>query len=882
MTIEQVEKNISEMIKNFQKESFIFDLLLSYGLPKTTITLLKKGRHNLSKKEGVIFLKKKLYFEEITDNDLHVAIDAVEKNSTIKRHYPRFIIITDYKTLLATDTKTNDRLDISLKELAKHGDFFLPWAGIEKHKYINENIADRKAAEKMAKLYDEIMADNEILDKDKVHDLNVFLVRLLFCFFAEDTKIFNDKIFAASISSHTQEDGSNLHNYLEKLYTVLDTKKENRVDLPFYFEKFPYVNGELFREKCWIPKFTKHSRKIIIECGGLDWSRINPDIFGSMMQAVIHPGERSSLGMHYTSVPNIMKVIEPLFLNELKEEFEKNRESKKGLMNLLSRLHKIKIFDPACGSGNFIIISYKELRRLEMDILKELKSTAYFPSNLKNLYGVEIDDFAHQIAKLSLYIAEHQLNLEFQERFGRVNPTLPLQTCGNIICDNATRIDWEKVCPKKEDDEIYILGNPPYQGGKLQNTDQKSDMDYVFDGFEKYSNLDYVSCWFYKASKYLSSNIKVAFVTTNSISQGTQVNDLWPYVLKNRIEIYFATKDFLWSNNAKHNAGVMCSIIGLRKISDKPKYISTNNFKKRVANINAYLLDAPNIFIEKRTTPLSKLPEMNQGNIPLENGHLRLSGDEKNKIVKEFPESHKLFVKVSGSQELINGIERWCLWISDKNLKLALSIKPIRDRIELVKKFREKGAENAKACLNRPHQFCMLNTAKKNLIVVPIVSSIKREYLPLNFLENDYIIMNSALVIYDSEPYIFGILCSKMHMTWIKAFAGKLKSDLRYSVGLCWYSFPLLPLTTKQKEEITRHVYAVLEEREKHSEKTLAGMYDPDKMPGGLREAHHSLDLAVDRCYRSKPFSSDEERLECLFRLYEQMIADEKNIKNSK
>lgn len=879
MNIEQIENNLMVLLKNFKKEEFIFDLLLAYGIPKATVTLLKKGRHNLSKQDGRIILKRKLFFQDVGSADLHETIDSLQKDTSTKHHNPRFIVVTDYETLLAVDTKTNEHLDIPIKNIIKHYDFFLPWTGIEKHRHTNENPADRKAAEKMAKLYDEILAENSIVDAEKIHDLNVFLSRLLFCFFAEDTNIFDDKLFTNSIASHTQNDGSDFSAYLDNLFDVLNSKERSKY--PQFLQKFPYVNGGLFEKKHWIPVFTTRSRKIIIECGELDWSKINPDIFGSMMQAVVHPSERGSLGMHYTSVPNIMKVIEPLFLNDLKEEFEQYKGKKNKLQQFLNRIAHIKFFDPACGSGNFLIIAYKELRRLEMDIIKDLGIFAFSGINLSQFYGIEIDDFAHEIAKLSLYLAEHQMNIEFLQEFKKVNPTLPLKTGGNIVFSNATRINWEDVCPKNENDEIYILGNPPYLGSKLQDSLQKSDMEIVFNGFEKFNNLDYVACWFYKASQYLNKNIRAAFVTTNSISQGTLVDDLWPHIFKLNVEINFAVKDFLWSNNAKRNAGVMCSIIGLRALSNNTKYIYNNNQKQTVTNINGYLLDAPNVFIKKRIIPLSKLPEMNQGNIPLDNGYLRLDSKEKNELVEQYPDSNILFKKVSGSRELINGIQRWCLWITDDNLKLALSINAIKEKIENVREFRKHGAENAKACVDRPHQFCMLNTAKKSQIVIPIVSSIKRTYIPIGFLEDTCIIMNSALVIYDAEPYIFGILTSKMHITWAKAFAGKLKSDFRYSVGLCWYSYPMPLLTTKQKEEIDRHVYNILEEREKHSEKTLAQMYDPDKMPEGLKEAHHHLDLSVERCYRSKPFTNDDERLEYLFKIYGQMIEEER-VKNNK
>lgn len=877
MNIAQIENNLQQILKTFKKESFIYDLLFAYGQPKATIKRIKDGGLNLSKVDGEIAWKKKLFFKAVKDVDLHELIaDLTEDNKAVK-HDPRFVVVTDYKNLLAVDTNTQDTLDIAITDIAKHFDFFLPWAGMEKAQHQNENPADVRAAEKMAKLYDDIKKDNPIKTQAEVHNLNVFLSRLLFCFFAEDTGILDKGQFTLGVGSHTQQDGSDLNTYLDKLFEVMNTEQSKRKNLPQYLTAFPYVNGGLFRNKHTAPKFTRKSRQSIIDSGELDWSAINPDIFGSMIQAVITPEHRGGLGMHYTSVPNIMKVIEPLFLNELYEEFEAAKGNNKKLNALLHRIWNIKIFDPACGSGNFLIIAYKELRKLEMKIFKAMGSLAFSNISLGNFYGIELDDFAHEVAILSLWLAEHQMNQVFFKEFGRTKPALPLTETGNIVHGNATRLDWEIVCPKEKGDEIYILGNPPYLGGKLQSAQQKEDTKTVFAGFKKYNNLDYIACWFYLAKKYLDDNIYVAFVSTNSICQGTQVNDIWPFLLVDDVEIFFAHKDFPWTNNAKDKAGVYCSIIGLRKKSNKPKYLFEKELKYSALNINAYLIDAPNIFVEKRTNPLSKLPDMNQGNIPLESGYLRFTDIEKTEIVNTYPNSSKLFKKVSGSDELINDIQNWCVWITNADKPLALSIPPIKKRIDKVIEFRKKGAENAQACLDRPHQFCMLNTAKSTQIVIPIVSSERRTYIPISFVDDTYIILNSALVIYDPDTYIFGILNSKIHLLWVKIFAGRLETRIRYSVGMCWFSFPFPYITENQKKELEKYVYKVLEERENHSEKTLAQLYDPDKMPYGLREAHHQLDLSVERCYRAKPFETDEERLEYLFKLYEQMIEDEKS-----
>ncbi|MEY3498803.1 MAG: hypothetical protein RL308_472 [Bacteroidota bacterium] len=888
MNVIQIENNLKLLVYSLDKETFIYNLLESYYLPKASISRLQKGSLNLSKVPGEVSWKKKLFFKEELKNDLHLTISNLKDE--IKQNQ-RFVIVTDYKTLLAIDTLTKDQLDIPITDLPKYYDFFLPWAGMEKATHTSENPADVKAAEKMAKLFDEIKKDNPDTSPEFVHSLNIFFSRLLFCYFAEDTNIFKENSFSHAVESHTRADGSDLDTYLQRLFWALNMPVANRGDIPQYLSVFPYVNGGLFREEIPCPKFTSKSRQLLIDSGeSNDWSAINPDIFGSMFQAVISPEHRGGLGAHYTSVPNIMKVIEPLFLNELKEAFEDAIGNEKKLKELLHRISKIKLFDPACGSGNFLIIAYKELRRLEMQIIKELSivrgnfgivtlqlgNDLISSIHLNNFYGIELDDFAHEIAKLSLWLAEHQMNVEFFNEFGRTNPTLPLQEAGQIVCGNACRLDWEKVCPKSEGDEIYVLGNPPYLGGKLLSKDQKEDTSIVFNDLNKFNNIDYIGCWFYKASIFLTEKIKVAFVSTNSICQGTQVSDLWPFILADDIEIDFAVKDFPWSNNAKNKAAVICSIIGLRKTNHlKNKFIYIENQIRLVKNINAYLLDGPNIFIQKRTIPLSDLPLMIQGNIPLDNGFLRMDLEGKMKIVGEYPESEKLFRKCIGSVESINNIDSYCLWIENQDKNLAFSIQPISERINKVKQFRLNGAQNAIATANRPHQFVMTNTSKSHQLVIPIVSSERRKYIPISIVESSNIVINSALVVLNSEPYIFSILNSSIHLKWVHTFAGKLKNDVRYSVGLCWYSYPFPEVSNQRKEELTQSTFRILEEREKHTEKTLAQLYDPDKMPEGLKEAHRLNDEAVERCYRSTPFNSDEERLEYLFKLYKKMIQEE-------
>lgn len=879
MNTSQIEKNVTALVENFNKEEFVFNLLKAYGISKTSITRLKKGDFNLSKVEGEVLYKSKMLFKEVESGTLLNTIDELTKDVDSLKHNPRFVIVTDYKTLLAKDIRTGLALDTPILEIHKHFGFFLPWAGQEKYAQKNENYADRKASYKMAKLYDILVTENPNIYDDGGHNLNIFLSRLLFCFFAEDTDIFPiEGMFTDTLEQHTQKDGSDTHTFLDRLFKVLNTEDNSKK--ASHFREFPYVNGGLFRDTIVSPKFTKEARKIIIECGDLDWSEINPDIFGSMIQAVVNPAYRSGLGMHYTSVPNIMKVIEPLFLNELYEEFEKHKENTKKLRQLIYRISKLKIFDPACGSGNFLIIAYKELRKLEIKIWQQINelepqySFVFTEVKLSQFYGIELDDFAHEMAILSLWLAEHQMNKIFIDElfdFGRAKPILPLKEAGNITQGNATRLNWEDTCPKNEGDEIYILGNPPYLGSRNQDKEQKEDIEQIFGHLKNYKKLDYVSCWFYLGAKYIRDfNAEFGFVTTNSICQGEQVSFLWPHIIDDKLEIVFAHPSFKWTNNAKGNAGVTVAIIGISNDKKKDKFIVKNSLFHKVKEINPYLVEGRTIYVVKRSSPISNLPRMIYGNEPRENGNLLLSKTEKNQLLKEYPNSEKFIKRISGSYEFINDIERYCLW-GDKLLKTDIPL--IKQRLKKVKDYRLTSKRKATQEYSKsPHLFTSITYQEKLSIIIPIVSSENREYIPIGFIDENTVILNSAQVVYTSQPWVFGLISSKMHMVWVRSLAGRLKTDYRYSTALCYNTYPFPEINQKQKEQINLHVFQVLEEREKHSGKTLAQLYDPDKMPKGLKEAHHQLDLAIERCYRLKPFESDTERLEYLFKEYEKMI----------
>jgi type I restriction-modification system DNA methylase subunit len=597
-----------------------------------------------------------------------------------------------------------------------------------------------------------------------------------------------------------------------------------------------------------------------------------------MIQAVVNPDQRGNLGMHYTSVPNIMKVIKPLFLDDLYEELEKAKGHSKKLRQLLDRISKLKIFDPACGSGNFLIIAYKELRKLEINIWKEIldtepqRSLIYTKIQLSQFYGIEIDDFAHEIAKLSLWLAEHQMNKYFENQLelGKSNPILPLKASGNITHANATRIDWEDVCPKSKDDEIYLMGNPPYLGSRNQDDEQKEDLKAIFR--KDYKSLDYVTAWFYKGANYIRNiNAELAFVSTNSICQGDLVAKTWPRILKTDIEIGFAYQSFKWTNNAKSNAGVTVIIVSLRNKSNYKKYIFIDDLKKSAKSINCYLVDSEDIIVKSKNKSISGFPRMNFGNMPADGGNLILSENEKDELTKKEPQSEKFIKECIGAHEFLNGKNRYCIWLEDVSEENYEKSPSIKKRVNNNYTVRVNSSRPHLAEI--PHLFAQITQPpNKNFILIPRVSSERRDYIPIGFFSSDKVSLDSCLIVATQEPWLYGVLTSKMHMAWVRAVGGKLKTDYRYSAKICYNTFPFPEVSKVKKANIEENVFAVLEEREKHPEKTMAELYDPDKMPKGLGQAHKELDEAVERCYRLQPFQNDTQRLEYLFKEYEKLI----------
>lgn len=883
MKVSEIVGNLRTLSSAVHRETFVYDFLAALGTPKATIARLKSGDINLAKAAGCTLLKSKIYFESVRGNPGR-ALERARGDRAIAKSKARFLVATDFETLVAHDVKADEKIDISISELHDYYAFFLPLAGMEKITVHSEAEADVKAADQMARLYDLIRADNPPTSHEDRHALNVFLTRLIFCYFAEDTGIFPDKSFTSAVATYTQADGNDLAEFLQEFFLTLNMEPEKRARVPRHFAVFPYVNGGLFRDSDYtrsrVPQFSVRSRQKLIELGAKNWKEINPDIFGSMFQGVVDDEKRSELGMHYTSVPNILNVIRPLFLDDLQADYERAKGSEGKLNKLLTRIYRTRIFDPACGSGNFLIIAYKELRRLEMKIFKDLqKLTTQLPLSgiaVSQFYGIELDDFAHEVAILALWLAEHQMNVEFKEAFGRTPAALPLKEAARIVCGNATRSDWEEVCPKEEGWEVYILGNPPYAGSKLQTKEQKRDIEACLSKLGKYKDLDYIACWFVKATDYIrDSNYRYAFVTTNSLNQGVQVELLWSYIFQQNQEIFFAIRNFRWQNNAAKKATVTCSIIGVRNPSSAPKTLFQDGLAVRVQLIGPYLVPNTRAIIGRRTSPLADFPAMDMGNQKFDGGHLVLSKEQRDAILARDPSADRFIRPLVGTTEFIESTTRYCFWLSDDVLSEARRIPEIDAAILAVAEYRSKSTDaGTKKLAARPHQFRDTKTARTRSLLVSRTSSENRPYIPCGFLGSDVIVAD-AQVVYDPELWIFGVVSSRLHYLWAKTTGGGLETRIRYSSQICYNNFPFPRVSAAKKQAIARLSERILAERERHPGKTIGQLYDPETMPPALLVAHRELDAEIEQCYRARPFSSDDERLEYLLSRHEQLSGGE-------
>lgn len=905
-TYVQIGLGLEAFKEEYPVEEIPFMLMGAIGASPSILQRYREGKSTVASFDGLL-VKNILAYRLVRTEEMNAQLEAMKRDKWVVKNKPAIIAVSDGDVIKAFDPAVEETYENHLNNVFTDYEFFSPMWGVRKIRNIEENEADVKAAYKMAQIHDEIRRFNQIGITDDTHDLNIFMSRLLFCFFAEDTGIFEKDLFTNAINNTTRQDSSDLQDFFDGAFRTMDLQL--RIGVNSRFAQFPYVNGGLFSKAIQVPRMNGRIRRLIIECGNLNWAKINPDIFGSMIQAVVSPELRSGLGMHYTSVSNIKKVINPLFLDELYEEYhtierkqkEQNSlfdDSGKGrkeyydscrpLINrckrLLTRMSRMKFFDPACGSGNFLIITYKELRTLEMKILKLMQLMQrdvlmqFLDGSvigINQFYGLEINDFACETAVLSLWLAEHQMNNQFTQNFGVDIRALPLKENHNFHCGNACHEDWNKVCPHKPDEEVYIMGNPPYLGSKLQSEEQKKEVVNTFSNVKNCKILDYIANWFLLGANYIKgTRAKYAFVSTNSICQGEQVGVLWPELFKRDVNIFFAHKSFKWTNNAKYNAGVTCLIVGICNKGEKvTKRLFDRDRFTEVNVIGPYLTSNSETIVYKKTKDPSGLPKLCFGCMPYDdknNKYLRLDEYQRQQLLEDYPEAGILIRRIFGSEEFIKGKKTYCLWIDDNQLELANSIPPIKQRIEANWNFRLYESEDGQELANRPHQFREHPEDKKK-VIVPSVSSEHREYIPMAFLDEKTIVSNAAFALYDAPEWLFGILTSAMHMAWVRAIGGRLETRYRYSAGLCYNTFPFPNLTEAKKKEIEDAAMEIEGWREYYNSKTLAWLYDPETMPQELREAHHKLDLIVDSCYREHPFADENERLEWLLKLYEKM-----------
>jgi hypothetical protein len=679
--------------------------------------------------------------------------------------------------------------------------------------------------------------------------------------------------------------------------------------LPNWANGFPYVNGGLFSGSTEVPRFSRMARTYFMHAGVLKWREINPDIFGSMIQAVADDEERGALGMHYTSVPNILKVLNPLFLDDLRLALVEARDNDRKLLNLRKRMARIRVFDPACGSGNFLVIAYKQMRQIEAEInLRRGEVHLGTEIPLTNFRGIELRDFPAEIARLALIIAEFQCDVLYRGQKDALAEFLPLNAENWIVCGNSLRLDWLSVCPptgtgvkllsddlfntpldqteidfKNEGGETYICGNPPYLGSRWQTDEQKADLQAIFSKRTKnWKSLDYVAGWFMKAADYgTHTPTAAAFVSTNSICQGIQVPILWPLIFASGYEIFFAHTNFKWQNLASHNAGVTVAIVGLNKDKDKKRRLFTladdgSLLVKESANINAYLVSGANIALEKIGHPIGQQAEMTFGNTPIDGGNLLLTVDEVAELGLSSVQFDRFVRKIYGSTEFINGLQRYCLWIEDNHLDEAMCISVVRNRIESVRNLRLNGGTTAKDIASKPHQFQRTTRGKLHTIVVPRVSSENRPFLPVGMLEESAIVSDRNFALYDAPLWNMALIASRLHWVWIGTVCVRMRTDFSYSNTLGWNTFPVPLLTEQNKADLTTCAENILMAREVHFPATIADLYDPETMPDNLRHAHERNDEVLERIYIGRRFKNDTERLEKLFELYTKMTAADK------
>ena len=901
--IEQAITDLAEL--PFDAAEFPYAFLEAFGNKDTTIKRLRAGASNKSDLGGVLQTSN-IHLATCPSGQVPQTLKALKASPATAKAKAKFVLATDGADFEAEDLTGGDTVACAFKDFPDHFGFFLPLAGISTVRQITENAFDIRATSRLNRLYLELLKDNPEWGKaERRHDMNHFMARLIFCFFAEDTDIFIGKgAFTDTIAQMSAKDSSNTHEVFGAVFRAMNTKPSEReaAKIPRWADVFPYVNGGLFSGNLDVPRFSKIARSYLLHVGGLDWTKINPDIFGSMIQAVAEDEERGELGMHYTSVPNILKVLNPLFLDDLRARLEEAGDNPRTLLNLRKRMAKIRVFDPACGSGNFLVIAYKEMRMIEAEINRrrsEPDQRSEIP--LTNFRGIELRDFPAEIARLALVIAEYQCDVLYRGQKLALTEFLPLHNENWITCGNALRLDWLSICPpagsgvkfqsddlfgtpldqaqidfENEGGETYICGNPPYKGSQDQTPSQKADLVKAFAGRIKSSkSADYVSGWFILARNYIvKAEAASAFVTTNSINQGRQVSLLWPAILSDDIEIRFARPSFPWSNLASKKAVVTVSIVGLGRKSNKPKLVFSEDTVMEAVYIGPYLVPNQSEIVSPSSHPLSSLSEMTYGSMPNDNGGLILAPDEAREIVDAHPQATRYIKRLLGSNGAIHGLWRYCLWIPTADLADALAIESIRRRVEIVRAHRAQSTRATTQDLSEtPHLFGEIRHSDGQALAVPCHSAEDRPYLPFALVDGNTIVDNSAIRLPYHQMYEISLYASRLHLVWIATVCGQLETRYRYSNTLGWNTFPVPTLTDKNKADLTRCAEEILLAREHHFPATIDDLYEPEAMPEDLRAAHERNDEVLERIYIGRRFKNDTERLEKLFDLYTKMTS---------
>lgn len=908
----EIEEAVSNLaLEPFDAAEFPFQFLAAFDNPATTIKRLRSGATNQSDVSSGVLQRSNIHIATCQPGEVDATLTALRESPKTAAAKAKFILATDGETFQAEDLNGGGTVACSYAEFPDHFGFFLPLAGITTVKEIRESSFDVKATGRLNKLYIQLLKENpDWATADRQHDMNHFMARLIFCFFAEDTDIFRSEgLFTREVEQLTAGDAASTHKVIGEIFRAMDTNHPERdsANLPTYARKFPYVNGQLFSGSTDVPRFSKVARSYLMHIGSLNWRKINPDIFGSMIQAVTDDAERGSLGMHYTSVPNILKVLNPLFLDSLRGQLEEAGTNARKLLNLRNRMARIRVFDPACGSGNFLVIAYKAMREIEAEINRrrgEPDRRSDIP--LTNFRGIELRDFPAEIARLALIIAEYQSDVTYRGQKEAIAEFLPLGAENWITCGNALRLDWLSICPptgmgvrvtsdglfetpldqaeidfENEGGETYICGNPPYLGSTWQDAEQKADLASIFDGrTANWKSLDYVAGWFMKAADYGTyTDTVAAFVSTNSICQGQQVPILWPLIARAGHEIAFAHTSFKWANLASNKAGVTVVIVGIAQVRQSQKQLFSiaddgTPLVKEANNINAYLVEGRDIHLEKSARPLTDVSPMDRGDSAVDGGGLLLSSTEALTLKAEDEEAYGKFVKrFLGSEELINGKLRYCLWISDGEADAARRVAFISDRLDAVKAMRiSSGKAQTKESASRPHRFGEVRHQNSSYVIaVPRVSSENRNYLPVGLEPGGTIIGDRNFALYDAPLWNIALIASRLHWVWIGAVCVRLEMRFSYSNTLGWNTFPLPKLTEHNKADLNRCAENILLAREAHFPATIADLYDPEKMPDDLRRAHEANDEVLERIYIGRRFRNDTERLEKLFELYAKM-----------